>query len=586
MRRALALAVVALVLVPVAAQAAVSGAQATAIASRLPLVVSLEHVHPGAFSQVTSPVAGEWQVAFYSRGQEFVQVIVSAANGRVLGRYTGFAIAWTMARGYAGAFGRHINALYVWIPLSLLFAAPFFDWRRPARLVNLDLAALSFFSVSLAFFNHGDIHASVPLSYPPLVYLGGRMLWLGLRRGARPPPLRLNVSVGWLALGVVFLLAFRIVLDVLDSNVIDVGFANVVGAHKVLHGQALYGQFPLQIARGDTYGPFSYEAYAPFVALFGFSGFWDSLPAAHAAAIFFDVVCVVLLFALGYRIRGPATGIVLAYAWVAYPFTAFALESNSNDGLVAALVLATLLVADSAPARGVFAALAGFAKFAPLALAPLLATHRWRERGRLGLVLFVLAFAATAVLVSIPALTHDTLQTIYDRTVGYQASRSAPFSIWGLYGGLHGVQTAVRVAAAVFACAVAVVPRRDDLVGLAALAAAVLIAVELSVTYWFYLYIPWFFGPAAVALLARPERVGGPTAWRPEGEVGRRLALARLSGPLRYLLGRPLGGLRGFLGGTSTPRRDAVGRRTYGVEGPCGTSSTGSRRSAGAPRGT
>ena len=57
----------------------------------------------GSFSQVTSPVTGQWQVAFYSRDQEFVQVIVSADDGRVLGQYTGFQIAWTMARGYPGA---------------------------------------------------------------------------------------------------------------------------------------------------------------------------------------------------------------------------------------------------------------------------------------------------------------------------------------------------------------------------------------------------------------------------------------------------------------------------------------------------
>ena len=81
--------------------------------------------------------------------------------------------------------------------------------------------------------------------------------------------------------------------------------------------------------------------------------------------------------------RGPTLGIALAYAWVAYPFTLFALESNSNDTLVAVLVLAALLAstyrARSEPAaRGLFAALAGLTKFAPLALAPLLATHGLR----------------------------------------------------------------------------------------------------------------------------------------------------------------------------------------------------------------
>ena len=331
-----------------------TSAQATAIASRLPLVRSEERTHPKAFSQVTSPAAGEWQVAFYSHDQEFVQVIVSAADGRVLGQYTGFQIAWTMARGYPGAFGQHLDALWIWLPLSLLFIAPFFDWRTPWRMSNVDLAALSFFSISFAFFNHGDIYRSVPLSYPPLVYLIARLLWLARPAPARAPPLRLNVGVRWLAVGVVLLVGFRIALNVIDSNVIDVGFANVVGARKVLDGSALYGQFPASIGRGDTYGPFSYEAFVPFVAVWGFHGTGDGLPAAHAAAIFFDLLCIVLLYLLGRRMRGHTGGIVLAYAWAAYPFTALALECNTNDALVAALILAALLAAGAPVARGAF----------------------------------------------------------------------------------------------------------------------------------------------------------------------------------------------------------------------------------------
>jgi hypothetical protein len=299
----------------------------------------------------------------------------------------------------------------------------------------------------------------------------------------------------------------------------------VVGAQKVLNGTALYGQFPADITRGDTYGPVSYEAYAPFVALWGFSGAWDDLPAAHAAAIFFDLVAIALLFALGWRIRGPSTGLALAYAWAAFPFTAFALESNSNDALVASLVLAALLVASSPPARGAFAALAGLAKFAPLALVPMLATHGLRERGRRGLVAFAVACAAVAALAAIPALEHNTLGTIWSRTIAYQADRSAPFSIWGLYGGLRAEQVAVQVLAVVLALALAVLPRRDDLIGLCACAAAILIAVELGASYWFYLYIPWFFGPAIVALLGvydAPVSRGRPASvWvRPSVRAG------------------------------------------------------------------
>jgi hypothetical protein len=545
MRRGVALGVAvmlaALALAPPVADAATNGvtsAQAAAIAARLPLVRSLERTHPRAFSQVTMPVAGQWQVAFYSRDQEFVQVIVSAADGSVLGQYTGLQIAWTMARGNPGAFGRHLDALYVWLPLSLLFVAPFFDWRRPLRTINLDLLALSFFSVSFAFFNHGEIHRSVPLSYPPLVYLLARLLWLARPGGRRPvPPQRLNFGVRWLAAGLVLLVAFRIVLNIVDSRVIDVGYANVVGARRLLDGSSLYGAFPVSIAHGDTYGPFSYEAYAPFVKLWGFGGSPASLPAAHAAAICFDLACIVLLFAIGVRLRGPATGVVLAYAWAAYPFTALALETNSNDGLVAALVLATLLVSRRPFPRGAFTALAALSKLAPLALVPLMATEGLRERGGRGVAWFAAGLVVVGALALVPAVAHDTLATIYDRTISYQADRSAPFSVWGLYGGLGGAQTAVQLFAIALAGAVAVLPRRRDLVGLAACAAAVLIAVQLGVTYWFYLYIPWFFAPAAVALFGRPEQFRDRFTVRRGGvaspEAQRRHALVRLAGAPR-----------------------------------------------------
>ncbi len=172
-----------------------------------------------------------------------------------------------------------------------------------------------------------------------------------------------------------FLLGFRIALNVTDSNVIDVGYAGVIGAERIAHDEPLYGGYPSDNEHGDTYGPVNYEAYVPFQQIFGWSGAWDDLPAAHAAAIFFDLLAVALLFLLGRRVRGPGLGILLAYAWVSYPFTLYALESNSNDSLVGALILAALLAcpkrwgqAATSSARGMFAALAGLTKFAPLAL--------------------------------------------------------------------------------------------------------------------------------------------------------------------------------------------------------------------------
>jgi hypothetical protein len=502
-----------------------SADRALKIAEALPKMRAVRAKYPGSYDGAYLKGPFRWQVSFFSKkgAKEIGQVIIDDATGRVLEQWTGFQVAWTMARGYPGAFGEHVNALYIWLPLCVLFFVPFFDWRRPLRLLHLDLLALLSFSVSLAFFNHAHIYASVPLAYPPLLYLLARMLAL-LRRGAHPEAPRLLIPAPWLAIGVVFLIGFRIGLNVTDGNVIDVGYAGVIGAERIVHGKSLYGSYPSDNEHGDTYGPVNYEAYVPFEQIFGWSGTWDDLPAAHAAAVVFDLLAIALLFLIGRRVRGPSLGIVLAYAWASYPFTLFALESDSNDTLVAVLVIAALLCASyrssaARSARGAFAAFAGLTKFAPLALAPLLATHGLRERepvgssasGRLrALALFALAFLLAGAVASIPALRHDTLHTIYERTIAYQANRGSPFSVWGLYGGLHGLQTAVQIAAVLLAVALAVVPRRPDVMGLAAACAAVLIALQLGIEHWFYLYIPWFFPLAAIALLGgreeRPDR--------------------------------------------------------------------------------
>ncbi len=495
-----------------------SADQVLEIAQALPKMKAVRREHPGSYDGAYLKGPLRWQVSFFSKNgaKEIGQVIIADQTGRVLEQWTGFQVAWTMARGYPGAFGRHVNALYIWLPLCLLFVLPFVDPRRPLSLLHLDLLVLVSFSVSLAFFNHGDIYASVPLTYPPLIYLLGRMLWV-LRRGPPPVrPLRLLIPAPWLAFGIVFLLGFRIALNVIDSNVIDVGYAGVIGAQKVVDGEPLYGGWPADNEHGDTYGPSTYEAYVPFQQIFGWSGTWDDLPAAHAAAIIFDLLALGLIFLLGMRIRGPTLGVALAYAWVAYPFTLFALESNSNDTLVTVFVLAALLLASSPPARGAFAALAGLTKFAPLALAPVLATHGLRElpprRRPRALGLFLLSFVLVGGLVCIPALTHDSLNTIFQRTLVYQSNRGSPFSVWGLYGNppaLHGLQTAAQLAAVALALGLALVPRRPDVVGLAAACAAILIAAQLGVEHWFYLYIPWFFPLVMVALLGAGALASG-----------------------------------------------------------------------------
>jgi hypothetical protein len=439
-----------------------------------------------------------------------MQVYVDDATGTVTQAWTGYQVAWTMARGYPGAFGRDVNAWYVWIPMCVAFIAPFLPWRRRPSLLHLDLLMLLGFSISLALFNHARIGLSVPLVYPFLLYLLVRTLLLAAGRGRPRGPLRPIVPAAWLAVAVVFLVGFRIGLNVTNSNVIDVGYAGVIGAHKLVHGQRLYGGWPSDNGSGDTYGPANYYAYVPFLAIFGWSGKWDQLPAAHAAAIAFDLLTLLGLFVLGRRIRGPTLGIVLAYAWAAYPFTLWSLSSNTNDTLVGLLAVVALLVASSAPARGVAAGLGALTKFAPLALAPLLARGIGGTRPRKrSLAVYALAFAGTILVAMLPVLLGHNLRAFWHDTISYQSGRASPFSIWGLWGGLSVEQHLAEGAVVALALAAAFLPRRRTVLEVAALGAAILIALQLVANYWLYSYIVWFFPLVIVAMFgAYPSRLG------------------------------------------------------------------------------
>ncbi len=467
-----------------------------------------------------------WQVGYKDGDTEVVQVKIDPHSGAVTESWTGYQVAWPMARGYEGQFGHLLNAPYVWFPMALIFLAGLFDYRRPLRLAHLDLLVLLSFGVSHYFFNQGTIGLSVPLAYPPLVYLLVRMLWVGFRggRGLRP-----SLPVKWIGLAAVVLIAFRITINIADSGVIDVGYAGTIGADKITHAERLYGEgeFPDDNRFGDTYGPFNYYAYVPFELAMPWGGEWDHLPASHGAAIAFDLASVLGLFFAGTRLRpgrrGRELGILLGFAWVAYPYTDFSLQANSNDSLVAALVIWSLALFAKPVARGALLALATMTKFAPLALAPLYTGGLDGLAPRRELVKpvakFVAAFVGIVGLMLILPLVDAGLPTFFDRTVVSQIDRTSPFSIWGQVDGIQWLQTAVFAATGVLAAALAFVPRHRTVPRVAALAAVVLIALQLSVDHWFYLYIPWFFGAVAIALLATGDESappGAPAARRTE----------------------------------------------------------------------
>jgi hypothetical protein len=514
-----------------AAPAEVGGAEAFRIAAKDPKVVE-ERQANGVLTHVANRVDGNWEVGWFADDEEVALVIVDPSSGLVRESWTGYQVAWKMARGYSGAFGHKLNAPYVFLSLCAIFLLGLVDWRRLRRVANLDLLVLLGFGASHFFFNRAEVGVSVPLQYIPLAYLFGRALWIGLRgagEGIRPP-----WPAAWLLIAALFLIGFRVGLNMVDSGVIDVGYASEVGADRIAHGEPIYDNFPEDVSQGDTYGPANYLAYVPFERIWPWSGTWDDLPAAHAAAVFFDLATFALLILLGRRIRpGPAgnkLAATLAFGWAAYPYTAFALLSNSNDTLVAMLLVAVLLVLARPAVRGVMAALATLAKFAPVVLVPMLATYRPAgpvaagdppppavAKASSGAVpptappaggKFAIAFALTALALLLWPAIDPGLHAVYDRTIAYQAGRESPFSIWGQVAWLEPARVAILAVVALLAVAFAFRPKEKQLFQVAALGAALLIGVQLTMHHWFYLYIVWFY-PLLLVALASLERAPG-----------------------------------------------------------------------------
>jgi hypothetical protein len=517
-----------------------------------------------------------WVRHWWANGDEVARVIVNDKTGAIQSAWTGPQVAWSMARGSKGAFGRKINEPWIFGPLLVLFIVGLFDWRRVFSLRNLDLLALASFTVSLSYFNQGLVFWSVPFQYPPLIYLFVRLVLIGAGR-ARRAAYTTRWPV-WLVAGLaVFAMGFRAGLNFWSSNVIDVGYASVAGADRLLQGTIPYDHMPKVTAtpcgpkyadgsysaykqvdgscespveRGDTYGPVMYAAYVPMTASLGWSGRWDDLPAAHGTAVLFDALAAAGLAFAGWRLGRGRLAATLLFCWATFPFTTYAMSSNSNDPIIAALIAWTLALFTFPFARGLLVGLAAWAKFAPLLLVPLFLRAGRRPAaepvewayssggpalvqapGRLERILdrlrpgagagrFVLGvIAATVLAFGMLALLDgpSALHTFWTRTFGWQLDRPSPFSVWD-WGGYPGFpdlaieQKVLKAGLVLFALALYLVPKRLDPVRSAAFAGALLIGFQIVLTHWFYLYIPWFMPCVAVALYAArpglaPERV-------------------------------------------------------------------------------
>jgi hypothetical protein len=493
--------------------------------------------HDRADQEEYDSATTQWTVKIWREpAGQIVQAEVDDPSGVVITAYTGPQVAWGMARGSPGAFGgKWINDWRVWGAFCLVFLLGLADLRRPLSLRNLDVLMLLSPTASLYFFNHGDVFTSVPLFYPALFWVVVRGVWIGVTGRAT------NARATWpawvLLAATCFLGGFKIMLNVEASNVIDVGYSGVIGAERIVHGEAPWGNFPIEgnlkacgpsdasgetreriqtngrcesaNPQGDTYGPVAYESYIPGYGFFGWSGKWDSLPASHFTAIAFDLLCILGLWLVGLRFGGIPFGATLAFAWAAYPFTQYASNSNTNDAIMPAFLIWGFWLVTVPFWRGAFAALSGWTKFASLIVAPLWLTYPSRRISwRFAVGFLVATLAAFSVLLLEPSPLHEA-RVFFDRTIRWQVGRESPWSLWDWrqyhargIPDLHILQYVLQGLLVAGALLAAFYPRVKSPLQLAALTAALLAGFESVQTYWLYTYIPWFFGFAAIALFS------------------------------------------------------------------------------------
>jgi len=467
----------------------------------------------GPYTTKATYESGKWTVRFYvdetgvvggrptEEGKEVATVEVDDKNWTLGYVNTGDQVGWNMARGVKGAYGKEANYWWVWLPLSLAFAAAFWRADNLFALRNFDILALLGFLVSHGFYRQGIVFEAVVLWYPPLLYLFVRTLLMGFGIGERVEktsnfPLWLLMLLAGLAGGLV--LALNV-----DSRVIDVGYAGVVGADRILDGTIPYGNMPSNVGTGDTYGPLNYLLYVPFVLMFGFSGEWDFLPAAHALTMFSFVAGAMALFVTGYRLSGKQGAAALLFAWTAFPYTVYATNNNTNDVIVAA-ISAIGLAAAASPLARVASIAAGFAvKLYPIVLGPLWISYQGLRRKTA--LDFVLG-GAGVVLLSFWVILLDgnpfgAAKLFFEKTLAFQDHRISPWTIFRQVPELLILQRPLTTLVISLGFLVAFVPQRKTLRRLAALSAALVIAFQLTVNYWFYTYVIWFEPFVFVAFL-------------------------------------------------------------------------------------
>lgn len=401
------------------------------------------------------------------------------------------------------------------------------------RLRNLDVAAALSLVVPVVLVQKRYVDASVLAAVPGLAYLMVRcaVRALGPPGEVRPStPLLDALTPGWdarrrvwaLRLALATLALVFVMVTISSREAVDVAYAVMEGATRLIHGLLPYGHMPGDVVHGDTYPLLSYALYTPLAWASPVQSTWNSVDLALGAGVAaaLGVAWAIFRASAGGRLsrrsaRPPElelAGLRAALTWLAFPPLLAVVSTGTSDVLLAAMVvMAVLLWRRPSLACGVLAAGAWF-KLAPLALLPArLAPLRGRRLARALLSIALVSAPLVVLLVALGGLGGPEAML---RAMSYQLSRGSPQSLWAVLG-IESIQPVGQAAALALIVGAAVrLAMRPEWEGesarLAALAGAVLIALQLSANYWAFLYLAWTVPPVVMSLLTSPAPAGAP----------------------------------------------------------------------------
>jgi len=371
---------------------------------------------------------------------------------------------------------------------------------------NLDVLAMLSMVAPVVLLQRGYLGGSTVAALPGLGYLLVRCTRHGLGRGYDTLPstplydwitqrLAPAQRVRVLRLLLIALMLVFVMVGVSSPSAVDVAYAAMEGATQIVRGLLPYGHMPGDIIHGDTYPILTYALYVPVAWVAPVNSILSSVDAGLAVA-----VLAALATAAALRARRPAApgaeaaGLRAAITWLSFPPLMAIASTGTTDVVLAAMLAFAVLLWRRPAASMTLLAVAGWFKLAPFALVPVWLAPLRGQRLLTAIAALIGVSAAAIGLVWALGGIHGLAAMVH--AVAFQWGRGSPQSPWAALG-ITGLQPVGQACVLGLIAGVSARVRHHpadagDRTRVAALAAAILIALQIVADSWTFLYLAWF----------------------------------------------------------------------------------------------